>query len=336
MDGFPHLPAWLNLPSPSGFETRLAEAIASWWEEEGLPVQRDPLGNLWVSKGPEKAPMTWLVAAPLDEPGLIVTHVDAETGLARVVPLHPEMAPMGRVPSQVRTLEGRRGILRWTSHLPQQAHPLWEHVYLEMWGSPPTKGDILVWDTPVAWEPEEMPTHLVGRGLHRALAVLLASMVREVNFHRVRVHILLAVREGVSTRGAVVAASTLSPQAILYLKTVPAQEPQGPPDLPQMGRGPVLLLREPGWIADSRIVNFLQAHAPKTYQKAVLHQGERTIHNLPFATPGGVATGILALACRGWQTPQESLAYEDWTALTTWLVRVLQVLDDTPELLSGP
>ncbi len=328
-----HLPSWMSLPSPSGFETRLKDALKARWEKFGLSVHQDALGNLWVHRGPEDAAFHWMLVAPLDEPGLVVTHVDEETGLARVVPLHPEMSPFHRVPAAVRTLEGEPGVLRWQPTAPL-SQPRWEQAVLELWQGRPYRGQILYWDTPGAFHPEEQPITLVGRGLHRSLATLLVELARAFRLQRARITFVLAVREQVSTRGAVLAASTLAPHAVLYLKTVPAQEREGPGDLPVLGQGPVLVVREPGWIAHPHVVAWLETQAPAKYQRAILPKGPRTTHEIPFVTPGGLAFAVLALACRGWQTPYETLSLADLDVLHAWLHRILQALDETPPPLS--
>lgn len=333
MSWFHDLPVWMSLPSPSGFETRLKDALKARWEEAGLSVHQDALGNLWVHRGPEDAAVHWMVVAPLDEPGLVVTHVEEATGLARVVPLNPEQGPFHRVPAPVRTIEGQPGALRWEPG-PLPSEPRWEQVVLELWEGRPYRGQILHWDTPGALHPEDEPRVLTGRGLHRSLAVLLGEMARTFHPQQVRVTFLLAVREQVSTRGAVLAASTLAPQAVLYLKTVPAQEPKGPQDLPTPGQGPVLVIREPGWTAHPAMVNWLETHVLTTYQRAILPTGSRTAHEIPFVAPGGLAFAVLGLACRGWQTPYEALALADLAALQEGLHRTLHALDEAPPTLA--
>lgn len=323
------LPSWMSLPSPSGFETRLQETLKARWEASGLSVHQDALGNLWVHRGPEDAELHWMLVAPLDEPGLVVTHVDEDTGLARVVPLQPEIGPFSRVPALVRSLEGEPGVLRWPPTMsPSEVH--WAQVVLELWEGRPYPGQILYWDTPGRFHPQGQPTSLIGRGLHRSLAVLLVELARAFQPHRARVTFVLAVREQVSTRGAVLVASMQTPQAVLYLKTVPAQEPEGPGDLPSSGQGPVLVVREPGWIAHPQMLTWLETLAPAQYQRAILATGPRPSHEIPFVTPGGLAFAVLALACRGWQTPYETLSVADLKALEAWLHRALQALDETP------
>ena len=313
--------SWLAVPSPAGYESALMERVVAHARGLGLPVERDALGNAWVRVGPEEAPISLLLVAPLDEPGLVVSHVDEE-GLARVTPLRVETRPHGRVPARVRSVQGATGALRWKP----TADPAngWEGVYLEAWQGAFRVGDVLAWDTPPAGH--EDAGLLVGRGLHRALAWMMLEVLARFSPKKVRVYGLLAVREGVPTHGAALAAWRLAPQAALMLRTFPAREPEAPAEHPRLGGGPVLLLREPGWVAHPAWVQVLQATAPEDHQAVVLPQGPRGGHPLPWVQ-AGLPTAALGLACRGQDTPFEALMLEDGRRLQAWLEAVLARID---------
>jgi len=67
----------VEIPGPSGFESQIREVIRKEVEPLAGNAQVDNLGNLIVSWGEVKAGgLKILLAAHMDEIGLMVTHID--------------------------------------------------------------------------------------------------------------------------------------------------------------------------------------------------------------------------------------------------------------------
>lgn len=80
-------------PGPTGFEAPVQEVVRRRLSPLGA-VAGDPLGNVWVSIGPEDGPLLG-IAAHADQIGLIVTHVDEHgyLGVERIGGVAPLLVP---------------------------------------------------------------------------------------------------------------------------------------------------------------------------------------------------------------------------------------------------
>jgi len=74
-DQFEFLMEFLRIPSPPGHEQEAARVWREWGASACDAVETDPLGNSYLHLNPTSEPRV-LLAAHIDEIGLIVTHVD--------------------------------------------------------------------------------------------------------------------------------------------------------------------------------------------------------------------------------------------------------------------
>ncbi len=100
----------VETPGPSGYEAQVRALVRAEIEPLADGVRVDNLGNLIVRKG-QKGPdgLRIMLAAHIDEIGLIVTHID-ERGFARLLPVggvRPATCPGNRV----RFLNGAAGVI---------------------------------------------------------------------------------------------------------------------------------------------------------------------------------------------------------------------------------
>ena len=95
---------------PSGYESNLRSLVRNQVEPLADQVWVDALGNLIARKGqPTQDGLKIMLAAHMDEIGLMVTHIDS-AGFARFMPLggvRPYNCPGGRV----RFLNGASGVI---------------------------------------------------------------------------------------------------------------------------------------------------------------------------------------------------------------------------------
>ncbi|HMB25562.1 MAG TPA: M42 family peptidase, partial [Anaerolineales bacterium] len=97
---------------PSGYEAEVREIVRNEIKPFADETRIDALGNLIACKHPRKAAKNGrkiMVAVPLDEVGMVVSHVD-RNGFVR-------FSPLGNVPrvylpgSRVRFLKGTQGVI---------------------------------------------------------------------------------------------------------------------------------------------------------------------------------------------------------------------------------
>ena len=100
----------VETPGPSGYESQVREVVRAETEPFADDIRVDNLGNLIVRKG-EKKPdgQRIMLAAHLDEIGVIVTHLD-DHGFARFLPVGA-VRPGACLGSRLRFLNGAWGVI---------------------------------------------------------------------------------------------------------------------------------------------------------------------------------------------------------------------------------
>ncbi len=114
-DLFKTLREAMEKPGPSGFEDEIRAYITDKLVKRGLEPSRDPLGNIYVRFGPEENVETLVIAAHMDEIGLLATGVDEKGKLFFTtlggVPLNILDSMHVNVKSQTGYIPGIIGIL---------------------------------------------------------------------------------------------------------------------------------------------------------------------------------------------------------------------------------
>jgi putative aminopeptidase FrvX len=98
----------VEIGSPSGFESPIREAVRLEIAPLADEMSVDPMGNLIARMGPTTG-YTIMLAAHVDEIGLMVTHVD-ENGFARFVPIGG-VSSRTCIGGRVRFLNGAAGVI---------------------------------------------------------------------------------------------------------------------------------------------------------------------------------------------------------------------------------
>src|SRR5574339_1024583 len=152
---------------PSGFEDRIREIVCA--EVQGLAdeIRVDALGNLIVRKKPSRPngeTKKIMIAAHMDEIGLIVSHVD-QNGFVR-------FAPIGGVfrryvlGGRVRFLNGTQGVLGFDRLDNLNELPTLDKVYIDVGATTPKDcpvklGDVAAFERPFM----ELGNRLVAKSL---------------------------------------------------------------------------------------------------------------------------------------------------------------------------
>jgi len=196
----------------SGREDALRQIVRA--ELRGLSdyISEDPLGNLHaVIKQKARSGRRIMLAAPMDEVGLQISHVD-ENGFLRFAPLGP-LDPLHCVGARVRFADGRLGVIGLEPRSEASALPTVRQLFIDVGAidresSTFKPGEAAVFDRPLA----EIDGRLVGKALggRTAVAVLLETL-RHLKRTPHEVQFVFSVQEEVGLRGATTAAYGLDP-----------------------------------------------------------------------------------------------------------------------------
>lgn len=306
-----------QIPAPSGREDELRAAVQKMIQPYADEVRVDALGNLIARKGKKaKDGKRVMLAAHLDEIGLIVSHVDAR-GFARISPLGG-FAPHRKVGMRVRFLNGARGIIGLEREAEQKDRaPSMDRYYIDTGAAsekncPVKVGDVAVFDS----EFQDLGDRVIGRALDNRIGVaLLVESLTRLKSGKNEVWYVFTVQEEVGARGAGPASYGIDPEIGLAVDVTIAN------DLPNtrqrnsisLGSGPAIKLKDAGVIADPRLVETMTRLAEKNripHQFEVVERIGTDARAMQMTGLGAQAGGI-AIPLRYLHSPSEMVDMDD-------------------------
>lgn len=312
---------------PSGYESIIRQVIRAEVELLADEVTVDALGNLIVRKGTASPNgMKIMLAAHMDEIGLIATHID-ENGFVRFTTIGGVRAyncPGGRV----RFLNGTSGVIGIENPADQSNPPSIEHMFIDVGVSarkdcPVRVGDVAVFERPFL----DLGQRLVAKSLDDRIGVaVLIETLRQVSHSPHEVYFVFSVQEEVGVRGATTAAYGIDPQLGLAVDvTGTGDTPKGIKMEVGLGKGPAVKVRDAGMLADPRVVDWMvrTAEASKIpYQMEILERGGTDARAIQL-TRMGVPAGCLSIPCRYIHSPSEMVDFGDVENAVRLLVGLL-------------
>ncbi|MBM3188254.1 MAG: M42 family metallopeptidase [Chloroflexi bacterium] len=324
----------------SGNEQVVRELIASAVREHVDDTRTDALGNLICRKraddaaGPE--PLRVMVAAHMDEIGLMVTGVNSDGTL--------RFGKVGGIDDRIllskRVLVGEKAIPGVIGSRPIHLIPRNERertveadklaidigaadkASAEKLASP---GDYVSFDTSYAVLSEEGLRSVKGKAFDdRAGCAILVELLRER--YPAELWAAFTTQEEVGLRGATVAAHSINPDVALVLEgticdDLPKKKDESP--VTEVGKGPAITFMDRSFIADARLVRLLVKTAE---QLGIPYQFKR-------AAAGGTDAGAIHLARQG--VPSATVAVPARYIHAPVSLLSLRDLDHTAALVSG-
>ncbi len=303
--------------SPSGYESQIRAVVRQEVEPYADEVRVDALGNLIVRKG-QRAPdgLKIMLAAHIDEIGVIVTHVDAE-GFVRFTTLGG-VRPHTCVGGRVRFLNGLSGVIYMEPPDDLTKLPTFEQLYIDLGltsnqNAPVKVGDVAAFDRPFL----DLGDRIVAKSLDdRIGAVVLIEALRQLKQTPHELYFVFSVQEEVGVRGATTAAFGVDPDLGL------AVDVTGTGDTPRrskvrmqvsLGKGPAIKVRDGGMLADPRVIDWMVRTAEAQglpYQLEILEGGSTDARAMQL-TRAGVPAGCLSIPSRYIHSPSEMVDYND-------------------------
>jgi putative aminopeptidase FrvX len=309
--------------SPSGSEDALRQVILAEIESLADDIRVDVLGNLIVHKGVlGKNGKRIMVAAHMDEVGLIATHVD-RNGFVRFTTLGTPLRrfmPGGRV----RFVNGVQGLIGWepsdrTNEISQVAE-----LFIDVGANSPADcpiraGDVAGFDRSFM----ELGKRLVARSMDDRAGVLVAiETMRRLTRQPAggpgsgpnEIFFVFTVQEQVGVRGAPVSAYGIDPEIGLLIDVTPTGDtPEAVKRDLILGKGPAIKVKDASMLADPHVVNWMTRTAQKNklpFQREILPGGNLDVSAIQMVR-SGVRTGGLGIPCRYLYSQSEMVDIED-------------------------
>ena len=298
--------------SPSGYEAAIREVVLSEIQPLADEIRVDTLGNVIARKG--KGGKRVMVAAHMDEIGLIATHID-ENGFVRFTTVG---IPFARylLGGRVRFVNGVQGVIGSERLDKYNEIPPADKLFIDVGATdkkdcPIKVGDVAAFERPFV----EMGIRMVAKSLDdRAGVAVVIETLRRLKPGPNEVYFVFTVQEEVGVRGATVAAYGVDPEIGIAIDVTPAGDTPNPirRDI-ALGKGPAIKVKDHLMLSDPKVVEWMERTAQQAgipTQREVLTGGStdaRAVH----ITRSGVPTGGLVLPCRYVHSPSEMIDYDD-------------------------
>lgn len=302
---------------PSGYEDAIRKLVLKEVKPLADEVRVDALGNLIVRKKPSKDsknPKKIMLAAHMDEIGIIVSHIDKK-GFVRFTNVG---GTFGRytLAARVRFLNGISGVVGY-DRLEQIDNwlPI-NKMYIDVGATSKEKcpvkvGDVAAFERPFI----EMGDRLVAKSMDdRSGVVVLIETLRAIKSTPNDLYFVFTTQEEVGTRGAGVAAFGINPDIGIAVDVTPTGDtPSSLKMVMELGKGPCVKFRDVGMLSDPRIVDWMIKAAEKAkipYQREVLLVGSTDAREIQISR-AGVITGALSIPVRYVHSASEMVDIND-------------------------
>ncbi len=298
--------------SPSGYESAIRDVIRAEVEPLADEISVDALGNLVARKG--KGGKKIMIAAHMDEIGLVATHIDANgfvrfTGIGGV---YPQMLMGGRV----RFANGVPGVM-YTEPLDKPTDtPAIEKMFIDVGATsnknhPIKIGDVAAFERPFL----DLGDRVVAKSMDDRIGCYVAiETLRALKKTPHEVYFVFTTQEEVGTRGAGTAAYGLDPEIGIALDVTGWGDTPGRKNFEMyLGKGPAVKIKDGGMLADPRVVDWMIRTAEKAklpYQREVLLGGTTDARAMQVARTG-IPAGCISIPCRYVHSPSEMVDYND-------------------------
>ena len=313
---------------PSGHEEQIREIIRS--EIKGLAdyVTIDPLGNLIaVYKKKAKSGKKVMLAAHMDEIGLIVSHIDAK-GFASFVPVGG-VRPLTCIGGRVRFANDVIGVIGVHERRDSNGVPSLDDLFIDTGATSPDTAPIKVGDAAGFFRPlEEIGDRLVAKSMDdRISCAVMIEVMKQLKRTPHEVQFVFTVQEEIGTRGATTSAFGLDPEVAFSIDvTATGDTPKGHRMEVALGNGVAIKVRDSGMISDPRLVTLLEQRAieAKVKSQREVLQGGSTDARAIQVSRAGVPSGCVSIPCRYVHSPSEMVDMRDVNAAVSLLVQTLE------------
>ncbi len=302
----------------SGYEDDIRSVIRGEIADLVDDVRVDALGNLVARRKGTGGGKRVMLAAHMDQIGLMITHVD-QKGYLRFAPVGYLYA-LACWGGQVRFADGTVGTVGLDGRVnPTKELPSLEDMFVDVGTTDRSEVRQKVGDVAAFWHPfvAQGPIWLAPNMDDRIGCVLLAQLLHELRSQEIA-HDLYAVfttQEEVGLRGAITSAYAISPEIAIALDVIPTGDtPHAKPEMSvALGHGAAITIQDSGMISHPGLNRLLMATAEAAgvpYQLAVLQGGTTDAYGMQM-TREGVPTAVLSVPTRYVHTPSQLVHQRD-------------------------
>lgn len=312
---------------PSGHEERVRNAIRAEVISLADDVRTDVLGNLIVLKKGGGGGKKVMLAAHMDEIGLIVSYAD-EHGFLRFQPIGG-VDVMTLVGSRVQFADGTAGVIAPEDRQQIRKEPELSKLYIDIGvacrdEAKARLGQAVGFVQPFA----DLGRRIVAKALDdRIGCAILIETLRQLQMPPNDVYFVFSVQEEVGLRGAQTSTYGIEPDLGIAVDiTVSADTPEAKKLAMKLGAGPCVKVMDSGMLSHPGVKDLLITAAEELgipYQLEVLDRGTTDASAMQLSG-SGVPAGCVSVPCRYFHTPSEMVDMGDVENSVKLLVATLQ------------
>ena len=313
---------------PSGAEEQIRAVIRAEVEPLADELRVDPLGSLVAHKQGSGEGQRFVLAAHMDEIGVMVTYVD-EKGFARFTRIGG-VSPLTCVGTRVTFADGTVGIIGVEEKREDTSKvPKFRQLYIDVGATSRDDCPVHVGDAAVFVRPFVVQgTRFIAKALDdRIGCAVLIETLRRLEHTPHDVYFVFSVQEETTLSGARTSTYGIEPDlAIAVDVTRTGDTPECAPMAVELGQGPAVKVQDRGMIAHPMVRDLLVQRAQEAnipYQLEVLEYGTTDAAAMQLVR-AGVPAGCLSIPCRYIHTSSEMVDEGDVENSVRVLLEVLQ------------
>jgi len=286
----------------------------------------DAMGNLIAHKKGSGEGLTVMIAAHMDEIGVMVTHINNE-GFLRFTNIGGVM-PHTLRGNRVQFADGTIGII-FSDRVEDRGkvHPLNKH-FIDVGAGSKEECSVQV-GAAAGFKRDFLAQgdRLTAKSMDDRIGCVVAiEAMKRLSDTPHDVYFVFSVQEEVGTRGAQAAANGILPDVGIALDvTMTGDVPEGYPMAVNLGDGPAIKVKDSGMIAHAGLVRVMRQRAQDAgipYQLEVLDGGSTDARSMQIAGPGSAA-GCISIPCRYVHSQSETVHAADVENSVKLLVEIL-------------
>jgi endoglucanase len=300
---------------PSGFEEQIRAVIRAEVEGMADELYVTPLGSLVAVRKGTGGGKRILLAAHMDEIGVMASYVD-EKGFLRFAAVGG-VYPLNCVGSRVAFEDGTVGVIGIESKgRDRNAVPQLNQLFIDVGATGREDCPIRVGDAGVFLRPfVAQGERLVSKAMDdRIGCAVLIEVMRRMGESPNDVYFVFSTQEETTLSGARTAAYGIDPDmAISVDVTTTGDTPESYPMAVELGKGPAVKVQDGGMIAHPMVRQWLVDAAEAAgvpYQMEILRSGTTDAAAMQIVR-AGVPSGCLSIPCRYVHTPSEMVDLGD-------------------------
>ena len=312
---------------PSGSEGPVREVIAERIKDRVDGIRVDVLGNLIATVRGKGGGRRIMLAAHMDEIGVVISHVD-EKGFLRFQPLGG-VDRQTLVGGRVRFANGLVGVIGAEQKGVQGDLPRMDQLFIDIGArdkasSPISVGDMACFDRPFV----DLGDRLVAKAMDdRIGCAVLVQTILDLGETPHELHFVFTVQEEVGLRGAQTSAYGVEAELGVVVDITPTGDtPEARTMAVALGNGPAIKVKDRGMLSHPGVRQWLVDTARRAglpYQLEVLEAG--TTDGMAMQTArAGMPVGVVSIPTRYAHTPSEMVDYQDVLNSVRLLVELLR------------